>query len=76
MSKILFKDTRAIGVQYPASSGPNISNVFASREVILAAGALHTPQLLQLSGVGPKKVLKPLGIPLVAELQPYRIMLQ
>jgi choline dehydrogenase len=68
VAKILFKGTRAIGVQYFGSSGGNASSVFASKEVILAAGALHTPQVLQLSGVGPEKVLKPLGIPIVANL--------
>lgn len=68
VAKILFKGTRAVGVQYLGSSGGNASNVFASKEIILAAGALHTPQILQLSGVGPKKLLKSLGIPIVAEL--------
>jgi choline dehydrogenase-like flavoprotein len=68
VAKILFKGTRATGVQYLGSSGGNSSTVFASKEVILAAGAIHTPQILQLSGVGPKKVLKSLGIPVVVNL--------
>jgi choline dehydrogenase len=42
--------------------------VFASREVIIAAGAFNSPQLLKLSGVGPKNELAQLGIPVVADL--------
>ncbi|KNG44543.1 gmc oxidoreductase [Stemphylium lycopersici] len=68
VAKILFKGTRGIGVQYLGSSGSNTSTVFASKEIILTAGAVHTPQILQLSGIGPEKVLKSLGIPIVADL--------
>ena len=39
----------------------------ADREVILSAGALQSPQLLQLSGVGPADLLRGLGIPVVAD---------
>ena len=39
----------------------------ADREVILSAGALQSPQLLQLSGVGPAELLRGLGIPVVAD---------
>lgn len=44
------------------------STVEASREVILAAGAVRSPQILQLSGVGPKKLLEGLGIECVVDL--------
>jgi len=40
----------------------------ASKEVLVAAGGVHTPQLLQLSGIGPKKLLDTLGIDVVADL--------
>ncbi len=40
----------------------------AKREVIIAAGAPHTPQVLQLSGVGPASLLKQLRIPVVVNL--------
>ena len=42
--------------------------VNADKEVILAAGAAHTPQVLQLSGVGPKSLLNRLDIPIVVDL--------
>lgn len=38
------------------------------KDVILAAGAVHTTQILQLSGIGPAALLEPLGIPVVADL--------
>lgn len=42
--------------------------VNANKEIILAAGAAHTPQILQLSGVGPKGLLHNLEIPVVVDL--------
>jgi choline dehydrogenase len=45
-----------------------VYNVTARNEVILAAGAVHSPQILQLSGVGPKALLQSLGIPVVLDL--------
>jgi choline dehydrogenase len=43
-------------------------SVAATKETILAAGAIGSPQLLQLSGIGSEKLLRPLGIPLVHSL--------
>ncbi|KAL0126569.1 hypothetical protein PUN28_005139 [Cardiocondyla obscurior] len=51
---------RAVGVEF-IKNGRNIT-VFASKEVILSAGAIGSPQLLMLSGVGPEKQLTELGI--------------
>jgi choline dehydrogenase len=40
----------------------------ATREVILAAGAIHSPAILQRSGIGPAALLKSLGVPVIADL--------
>ncbi|KAJ6629408.1 hypothetical protein B0H10DRAFT_2160506 [Mycena sp. CBHHK59/15] len=53
----------ASGVQYAYWTNSSTRyNVYARREVIIAAGAIQTPQLLQLSGIGDLSVLTPLGI--------------
>ena len=62
---IVFDGKRAAGVEYERSS--QIKRVFARREVIISAGAYNSPQLLQLSGVGPPNLLSDLGINIVAE---------
>ncbi|HEX2827468.1 MAG TPA: GMC family oxidoreductase N-terminal domain-containing protein [Burkholderiales bacterium] len=65
-TRILFSGGRAVGLEY-LSNGTKQS-ASASREVILAAGAFNSPQLLQLSGVGPAALLEKLGIPVVADM--------
>ena len=62
-TRILFEGSRAVAVEYAHGGrrGP-CKIVRARREVVLAAGALNTPKLLQLSGVGPAGVLSDLGI--------------
>ena len=66
VTRILFEGKRAIGVEY--SQGGQIKTLRARREVLLAAGAFQTPQLLMLSGVGEGKALQALGIPVVHDL--------
>lgn len=56
----------ATGVEYMQKG--QIVTAKASREVILAAGAFHTPKLLELSGIGQKERLQSLGIPIVLDL--------
>src|SRR5919106_6698347 len=63
--KILIKDLRAIGVE--AESGGKVFTVEADR-VVLSAGAIRSPQLLMLSGIGPADPLQQFGIPIVREL--------
>jgi choline dehydrogenase-like flavoprotein len=58
--------TRVTGVRLRRKRGTEVAS--AEREVILAAGAYGSPQLLQLSGVGPAEVLRDAGVPLVHEL--------
>ncbi|WP_445376320.1 GMC family oxidoreductase [Niveispirillum fermenti] len=65
VEKVLFEGTRATGVAGHDAGGER--RFLAGREVILSAGALHTPRLLQLSGVGPAGLLRDLHIPVVAD---------
>jgi choline dehydrogenase len=58
--RILFEGRRATGVEYVQHGA--VRTARAAREIILSAGAIGSPQLLQLSGVGPAHVLAPLGI--------------
>lgn len=65
-TRILFDGTRAVGVEY--RQGGAIKQVRAGREVLLSAGALLSPQLLMLSGVGPAAHLQQHGIPVLHDL--------
>ncbi len=62
-TRILFKNKKAYGVEY--SKSDKLHQVSANREVIISAGSLNSPQLLQLSGVGPKKVLEEAAVQLI-----------
>lgn len=66
--KILFSGKRAIGVQYLQGNDTNPTTVHAKREVILSAGAIASPQILQRSGVGAKNLLDEFKIPVVHDL--------
>jgi choline dehydrogenase-like flavoprotein len=59
-TRILFEGKRAVGVEY--RQGKETKQIRARREVILAAGAFQSPQLLMLSGVGDAAALGKLGI--------------
>ena len=60
VERVLFEGTRAIGVA--SRHGGAVLEYGAAREVILAAGAVQSPQLLQLSGIGSPPMLRALGI--------------
>jgi choline dehydrogenase len=64
--RILFAGQRAIGVAY--LQGGQEHSVHATREVLLCAGSIASPQILQRSGVGPAALLQELNIPLVHDL--------
>jgi choline dehydrogenase len=66
VTKVLFEGTRAVGVEYVRGNG-SPQRVRAG-EVLLCGGAINTPQLLQLSGVGPSALLARHGIPVVHDL--------
>jgi choline dehydrogenase len=65
-TRILFSGRRATGVEYLRGGTRQFAH--ARGEVILAAGAFNSPQLLQLSGLGPASHLQALGIPVVADM--------
>jgi choline dehydrogenase len=65
-TRILLEGYRAVGVEYVR--GNRTERVRATREVLVAAGAVVSPQLLMVSGIGPPSVLEPIGIPVVAPL--------
>jgi choline dehydrogenase len=64
-TRILFSGRRAVGVEY--RQGQTTHTVYADGEVIVSGGAFNSPQLLQLSGLGPAKILRDLGIEVIAD---------
>ena len=64
--RVLFEGKRAVGVEY--ARGGQTVQARSNREVLLCAGALQSPQLLQLSGIGPAHLLVQTGVPLLHEL--------
>jgi choline dehydrogenase len=64
-SSIVFEGGRAVGVRYLRGGSEHTAR--AEREVILAAGAIGSPHLMLLSGVGPADELRAAGIPVVAD---------
>jgi choline dehydrogenase len=64
-TRVLFRGTTAVGVEYRQNG--SVRNATADREVVLSAGALQSPQLLQLSGIGPAELLTRHGIPVLVD---------
>ena len=71
---IIFEGTRASGVRYIQHGVEREAS--ASREVLVCAGALQSPQLLQLSGIGPAAHLRELGIPVIRDIPQVGMNLQ
>ncbi|MHB8506816.1 MAG: GMC oxidoreductase, partial [Acidimicrobiales bacterium] len=65
VSRVVFRDGRAVGVEY---SQRGRATTVPAAEVILCGGAINSPQVLQVSGVGPAALLRGLGIDVVADL--------
>lgn len=66
VSKVIFENKKAVGVEFIQQGSKK--TIRSNKEVILSAGAIQSPQILQLSGVGPAKLLQELNIPVVHDL--------
>ncbi len=64
-TRILFEGQKAVGIEYRQNG--HLKQAYAGLEVILSAGAINSPQLLQLSGVGDAKTLRHFGIDVVQD---------
>src|SRR5918996_2483907 len=67
VTKVVFEGDRAVGVEY-TRTGRRGSETVRAGEVILCGGAINSPQLLQLSGIGAADELRALGIDVVADV--------
>jgi len=65
-ARILFDGGRAVGVRY--LQGGVEREVRARREIILCGGAVNSPKLLQISGVGPASLLQAIGVPVIRDV--------
>ncbi|MFF3256772.1 choline dehydrogenase [Actinacidiphila glaucinigra] len=66
VTRVLFEGKRAVGVEYERRKGAR--EQVRAREVVLCGGAINSPQLLQLSGVGDARELSALGVDVVHDL--------
>jgi choline dehydrogenase len=66
VTRVIFEGRRAVGVEYVKGGRTAVAR--ATREVIISGGAINSPQLLMLSGIGPADHLKSHGIPVVQDL--------
>jgi len=65
VSRVLVEQGRANGVEVVSGKGGEAETIYAAREVIVCAGAVQSPQILHLSGIGPGDALKKHGIEVV-----------
>ncbi len=68
VTRILVENGEAIGAEYVAGKGGLAETVRAKREVVLCAGAVHSPHILMLSGIGPAEHLDRFGIKTVLDV--------
>jgi choline dehydrogenase len=68
--RVLFESNRAIGIQCGPTATPRVATdtYRAARGVIICAGALQSPQILQLSGIGPAQHLRAHQVPVIVDL--------
>ena len=66
-TRILFEGLKAVGVEYQTPSGKETA--YARGEIVASGGVYGSPQLLQLSGVGPGELLQEFGVPVVRDME-------
>jgi choline dehydrogenase len=66
-TRILFEGNKAVGVEYQTPEGRKTA--YAKGEIVASGGVYGSPQLLQLSGVGPGELLREFGIPVVRDME-------
>lgn len=66
--RIIVKNGRAAGIEYGPWEGDERKTVLARKSTIISSGGLVSPKILQLSGIGPGKLLQQMGIPVVHDL--------
>lgn len=67
VTRVVIEQDRAVGVEFRSGQGGEPDEARATRAVVLAAGAIGTPHLLQLSGVGPPEALEAAGVEVLVE---------
>ena len=65
-TRVILENVRAIGLELVSADDARFS-VHASREIILSLGSMGSPKLLQLSGIGPRDVLRDAGVPVLVD---------
>ncbi len=66
-SRVVFRGGKTHGVEVLAKKGAEPETIIAEREVILCAGAVQSPQILQLSGIGPADAIREAGVTSVVD---------
>ena len=66
-TRILFEGGKAVGIEYQTPNGKETA--WAKGEIVVSGGVYGSPQLLQLSGVGPGELLQEFGIPVVRDME-------
>lgn len=68
VTKIIIRNSRAVGVEYIKRGSKEVHQEFSSREVLVTSGAVGSPKLLMLSGIGPAEHLRSVGVEVVHDL--------
>jgi len=68
VSRIVVEKGRAVAVEYSQAGSSVVERATAAREIIVTGGAIGSPKLLMLSGIGPAEHLRAHGVPVVADI--------